>query len=97
MSSLVPQYDVVLRSDLPPRERDLLEHACCKITSDSGLDLLHFLFTEIDPSHPFYIAMQTFKPGGENTHPLRIPNHFVFLISGSEEQRASIGFLGGRL
>jgi hypothetical protein len=36
MSSLVPQYDVVLRSDLPPRERGLLEHACCKITSDCG-------------------------------------------------------------
>lgn len=39
MSSRVPQYDVVLRSDLPPRERDLLEHACCKITSDSGPDV----------------------------------------------------------
>jgi len=96
MSSLVPQYDVVLHSDLPPRGRDLREHACCNITSDSGPDLLHFLCTEIDLSHPFYIATQTFKPGGESTHPLRIP-HFVFLISGSEEQRASIGFLGGRL
>jgi hypothetical protein len=39
MSSLVPQYDVVLRSDLPPHERDLLEDACCKITSDSGPDV----------------------------------------------------------
>lgn len=39
MSSRVPWYDVVLRSDLPPRERDLLEHACCKITSDSGSDV----------------------------------------------------------
>jgi hypothetical protein len=39
MSSRVPQHDVVLRSDLPPRERDLLEHACCRITSDSGPDV----------------------------------------------------------
>jgi hypothetical protein len=39
MSSLVPQYDVVLRSDLPACERDLLEDACCKITSDSGADV----------------------------------------------------------
>jgi hypothetical protein len=39
MSSLVLQYDVVLRSDLPPRERDPLEHACCEITSDSGPDV----------------------------------------------------------
>jgi hypothetical protein len=39
MSSLVPQYDVVLRSDLPPHERDLLEGACCKITCDSGPDV----------------------------------------------------------
>lgn len=39
MSSLVPPYDVVLRSDLPPRERDLLEHAGYKITSDSRPDV----------------------------------------------------------
>jgi hypothetical protein len=39
MSSRGPQHDVVLRSDLPPRERDLLEHACCKITSNSGPDV----------------------------------------------------------
>ena len=38
MSSRVPQYDVVLRSGLPPHERDLLEDAC-KITSDSGPDV----------------------------------------------------------
>jgi hypothetical protein len=39
MSSRVPRYDVVLRSGLPPREGDLLEPACCKITSDSGPDV----------------------------------------------------------
>ena len=39
MFSLVPQYDVVLRSDLPPRERDLLEHACCKTTSEARPEL----------------------------------------------------------
>ena len=49
MSSLVPQYDVVLRSDLPPRERDLLEHARCKVTSDSGPDV--------------YLAGPTLGPG----------------------------------
>jgi hypothetical protein len=94
MSTLVTQYDVVLRSGLPPRERELLEQACCKITSDSGPDLLHFLCTEIDLSHPFYIEMQTFKPGAEWTHPLRISHHFVFLILGSVEH-AAIGFLTG--
>jgi hypothetical protein len=64
MSSLVQQYSVVLRSDLPPRERNLLENTC-KITSDSGPDLLYFQCTEIDLSDPFYIEMQTFKPGDE--------------------------------
>ncbi len=39
MSFLVPQYGVVLRPDLPSRERDLLEHPCCKIASDSGPDV----------------------------------------------------------
>jgi hypothetical protein len=38
MSSLVPPYEVVLRPELPPRERDLLEHACCQITRDTGHD-----------------------------------------------------------
>jgi len=39
MSSVVPRYDVVLRSGLPPHERDLFEDARCKIPSDSGPDI----------------------------------------------------------
>lgn len=91
MPKLTPTYSVALFSDLPPRERELLEHFCCKITSSSGGDLLHFLCTKIDTSHFNYIQMETFRPGDEDTYPVQIPHRLVFLISGSES-RPSIGF-----
>ena len=86
-----PNYSVVLRSDIPARERQLLEHVCSKITSPAGEPLLHFWCTKIDTSHHFYISMDTFKPGDESIHAIQIPHHFVFLISGAEYPKA-IGF-----
>ena len=91
---LTPRFSVVLRSDLPPRERELFEHFCCNITSPAGGHLLHFLCSEVDTSHPFYIEMETFKPSDTQTHPIRIPHHLVMLISGADS-RAPIGFLAG--
>jgi len=93
MSELTQTYSVVLKADLPSRERELLEHLCCKITSSDGGVLLHFQCTKIDVSHHFYIQMETFKPGDKITHPVKIPHHYVFLISG-DESRPPIGFLG---
>jgi len=88
-----PTYSVILRSGLPPREAEFLEIFCGKITSASGEDdLLHFLCTKVDTSHPTYIEMETFHPVEKALSVVRIPHHFVLLIDGSEE-RPSIGFM----
>jgi hypothetical protein len=86
------KFSVVLRSNIPPNELELLAHFCCTIVAKQGEVLVHFLCTEIDLSHPFYITMETFKPKAEFTHFVRIPHHYVFLISGSESRPFPIGF-----
>jgi hypothetical protein len=91
MTNLVATFSVVLRSDLPPLERELFSHFCSRITSDTNGDLLQFSCTKIDASHHFYLLMDTFKNGDTETHPIQIPHHFVFLISG-EILPTSIGF-----
>jgi hypothetical protein len=64
---------------------------CSRIAAPSGESLLHFWCTKIDTSHHFYISLETFKAGDETTHPIQLPHHFVFLISGAEYPNA-IGF-----
>jgi hypothetical protein len=91
MSALPEQFSVVFRSDLRERDRELLEQFCGEIAGGPGPDLLHFRCTSISLAHHFYIEMETFKPGDSQTHPVRVPHHFVFLISGSDS-KASIGF-----
>jgi hypothetical protein len=86
------KYSVVLRSNIPANEVELLEHFCIRIITKQGDALLHFLCTELDLSNPCYIAMKTFKPKAELTHPVQIPHHYVFLISGSESEPFPIGF-----
>lgn len=94
MADLSPTFSVVLRGDIPPRETELLSQLCAgKIVSQTGDSLLHFQCTKIDVSHHFYIEMETFRSGDTSTHPVRIPHHYVLLISG-DETRPSIGFLG---
>jgi hypothetical protein len=94
MSTLVPQYDVVLRSDLPQRERELLEHTCCKLTSHAGPDLLDFTVYGNRPVAPVLHRDADFQARSRVGSSSRIPHHFVFLISGSVEH-AAIGFLPG--
>jgi hypothetical protein len=86
------KYSVVLRSDIPTLEAELLSHFCDGITSKTGGALLHFLCTAIDLSHPSYVGMTTFKLGADYTHPVQIPHHYVFLISGSASDPYPIGF-----
>ena len=93
VSDLVPTYSVVLRSDLSTREKELLGQFCGKLVSSSGEALLHFQCTKIDLSHHFYIEMEAFRPGDEFTHPVRVPHHYVLLISG-DETRPPVGFMG---
>lgn len=82
MKELTANFSVVLRADISPGERGLFDQFCGKIVSISG-DLLHFLCTEIDPSHHFFMKLETFKPGDDETHPVSIPHHLILLISGS--------------
>jgi hypothetical protein len=88
------KYSVVLRSDIPALEAELLSHFCGRITSKTGGGvLLHFLCTEIALSHPCYVEMTTFKLNDEVTRPMKIPHHYVFLISEwSDSGRFPIGF-----
>ena len=94
MSKLKSTYSVVLRPNLPPTEKELLEHFAGKIVSKAGDELLHFLCTKVDLSHHHYLTMETFDPNDEEDIivPLRVPHHFVLLILG-EEDRKSFGFL----
>jgi hypothetical protein len=85
-------YSVVLRSDIPALEVELLGHFCSRITTKQGGSLLHFFCTEINLSHPFYVEMETFTPNATATRPMRIPHHYVFLISGSDSNPSPIGF-----
>ena len=92
MSKLNDVYSVVLRDGIPIREKELLGHLCDKITNEEHGDLLHFRCTNIDLTHPIYLQMDTFKSGDVSTHPIKIPHHYIFLISGSEDT-SEIGFL----
>jgi hypothetical protein len=90
MPELTPTYDVILRSEMPPVERELFERLCCKVPCKSG-ELLQFYCTEVNVASPF-LEMETFKPGDQETHSLMVPLHLVLLISGSESRRP-FGFL----
>lgn len=94
MSKLEATYSVVLRAGVPPPEQELFELLCGRITSATGEALLHFNCTEIDASHHALLQMETFLPGDETTHPVRVPYQYVLLISGNET-KAAPGFLTG--
>jgi len=93
MRELVAVHDVILRADLPAREREMLSHFTLKLVAahTSGEDLLCLPCISIDASHPFYLRVETFVPGDSDAMTVHIPHHYVFLISGAEARR-SIGF-----
>ncbi len=90
---LEPIYSVVLRSSIPPREKEFLgAFSCGTITPDAGGEsLLHFQCTKIDVSHHTYIEMETFRQEDSETSPLKIPHHFVLAIHGFDARRP-VGF-----
>jgi hypothetical protein len=95
MEKLEARYSVVLRANLPQTERELLEQFCGKITSESGEYLLHFNCTQIDASHHAFLDMDTFVPGDQLTHKIRISYQYVLLISG-DLNKGPPGFLTGK-
>ncbi|WP_119155061.1 hypothetical protein [Caldimonas tepidiphila] len=94
MSDPIQKFSVVLRSELPARERALLEKWCCRVPGDAEPPMLQFLCTEIDETHAHYLEMRTFRPGEPQLRSIRIPHAFVLLISGSRDH-PPIGFLAG--
>ena len=100
MASLASIFSVVLRHDLPETELELLSYYAGMLVSKSGQVLLHFTCTNIDATHGYYLKMDTFKSGAdESTCPIRIPHHFVLMISGDNSNPSPIGFtdMGFRL
>jgi hypothetical protein len=87
-----PQYSVIIKPSILPREMEFLSLFCHKITSPSELsDLLEFRCTKINVSHHSYIEMEILTPNDQVPSVLRIPHYMVFLIVGSEDRR-SIGY-----
>ena len=84
MSSDNPKYVVVLRSNIPQKELNLLEHYCFKMVSPQDEILFYFRCSEIDVSHHSYIEMKTYQPDSEGvprsiavapTQKYRLPLH----------------------
>lgn len=82
MDPLKPSFDVILRQDLPPRERELLAGLCCELAAPDGGSLLHFPCTRIDLSHHVFAELEVLRPGDRAIRSIRIPHHYVLLISG---------------
>ena len=100
MASLASIFSVVLRHDLPETELELLSFYAGTLVSKSGQVLLHFTCTNIDTTHGYYLKMDTFKSGADEfTCPMRIPHHYVLMISGDNSNPSPIGFtdMGFRL
>jgi hypothetical protein len=91
MSELLAKYNVLLRSDIPAREFQLLLKHCSPVADADGKPMLHFWCTEIDTSHHYYLQISTFKAGDTVAYPVQIPHHLVLLISGAQRAN-SIGF-----
>lgn len=93
MTELIAVHDVILRAELHPREREMLQHLALKLSAPEvpGEDLLCLPCASVDTSHPFYLQVETFMPGDTTTITVQIPHHYVFVISGVRARR-SIGF-----
>jgi hypothetical protein len=92
MSKLEAVYSVIIKSGLPSREFELFKRLGCTVHNEQGEELIHFMCTSVDLSHHVYLEMEVFQPEDEFAHPLRVPHHYVLMISGAEG-RKPIGFL----
>lgn len=95
MSKLRENYTVLLRSDIPTLEKELIEQMSFKIVSDKGTGeyLPMFRCTEVSTTHHYLISMETFKSDDDEfTMSVQLPLHYVVMISGSKDH-PSMGFL----
>ena len=87
-------YSVVLRSDIPESDREILKQVACEIVGGSDPSLIELRCSKLDLSHPYYLLAESFKPSTQTLHPVQIPHHYVLLIHGDEDSPAA-GFLSG--
>lgn len=77
-----PAFSVILRSDIPDVERELLRHYCHELHGSDGNTMLQLLCTRVDSADPRYLAMEVVLPRQRGACRLRIAHEQVFLIEG---------------
>ena len=91
MSDPTETFSVVIRSDLPAREREFLSHLAHEIVGPSGESLLELRCKTINTAHHHYLEADVFDRGGAQIMHVQIPHEFVLLIAGEGISRV-IGF-----
>lgn len=78
-----PLQTVILRSDIPKPELELLSYYFKTIVSEQGHEIKYCQCEKIDVSHPNYLEIEIRHPKNLNILELRIPHNLVFLIDAS--------------
>lgn len=78
------KFSIVLRENaFSERELEFIVHLTGAIVGEDGKKLRHFFTNKLSMSG-MYLEFDAFKPGQTWKIPLRIPHHFVLLISGRD-------------
>lgn len=75
-------YRIVLRSDLPATERELLRRYCHELHGYDGSTVLQLQAHRIDCSDARYLWLEAELPRQQGRCVLRLPHDSVFLIEG---------------
>jgi hypothetical protein len=86
------KYSVILRDGINPNELEFLTQISRGIKLSSGAKLRELSCTEMQDIGA-YMEMNVFKPGDDWVLPLRLPHHYIFLISGQEPHGNAAGFV----
>ena len=86
------KHSVILNTAYPYPK--LLEQFCTKINSMDGSPLLHLWCSEINTEHHIYLQVVAHVPNTnvEETLNLKIPHHFVLVISDPLPKDKVLGF-----
>lgn len=82
MSAPTAPYLVILRSDLPATERELLRHYCHELHGYDGSTVLQLRARRLDTSDARYLWLEAELPRAQGRRVLRLPHECVFLIEG---------------
>lgn len=82
MTSPTAPYLVILRSDLPATERELLRHYCHELHGYDGSTVLQLRAHRIETGDARYLWLDAELPRQQGRRTLRLPHDCVFLIEG---------------